>query len=206
MTSVVVLGMHRSGSSLTTSIIQKLGVNIGETLLGPHPSQPRGHFEDVDFYRLNMDILRAAGGDWANPPTETRILESGKQFSKRIQNLVSSKDKELWGWKDPRTCLTLPLYLPYLKQPKFILVYRNTSNIVNSLLKRSGGTKEKWEQLTRIYVESMQKYTVGYPCMNIQFEWLVTQHVARGEILMLDAFIGGNNRIQDALELIQFRR
>jgi hypothetical protein len=181
-----------------------LGVNIGKHLLGAHPSQPKGHFEDVDFYRLNMDILKAAGGSWDNPPTESRILDAGKQFEKRIKGLVQSR-KGLWGWKDPRTCLTLPLYLPYLENPRFVLVYRKTSGIVGSLLRRSGGTKEKWERLIRIYLSSMEHATMQYAAMNILFERLITRKMAMQEIVLLNNFIGGNGNLKGALELIDFR-
>ena len=56
--TVVVLGMHRSGTSMIASILNKLGVSMGKVMLGKTPSNPLGHFEDKDFYNLNRKILK----------------------------------------------------------------------------------------------------------------------------------------------------
>lgn len=203
---IITLGMHRSGTSLVSSIVSRLGVNVGDKLLGAHPSQRHGHWEDVDFYELNMDILKSAGGNWSSPPPERRILEQGPKFNARIKNLVSQKSKrKKFSWKDPRTCLTIPLYLPHLTAPRFILVYRDTRGIVSSLLKRSGGTSEKWESVTRTYIESMEKYTEGYYVLRVQFERLVNRYLAEEEIAFIDGFVEGNGEIRKCLNLIDFR-
>lgn len=202
---VIILSMHRSGSSLVTSIIQKLGVHIGDNLLGTHPSQPRGHYENVEFYELNMAILKAAGGNWQRPPAEKRILAQKQRFDARIRETIARNRRARWGFKDPRTCLTLPLYLPHLKEPRFILVYRETSSIVGSLLRRSGGTKEKWERLTRIYQESMEKYVMGHDILRVQFKHLVSRGLADGEVWLINKFINGNDKLNEAISLIDFR-
>jgi hypothetical protein len=183
-----------------------LGIHIGDKLLGTHPSQKKGHWEDIDFYELNMAILKAAGGNWQSPPTESRILSVEPRFRKRVGGLLQRKQqRKKFGWKDPRTCLTLPLYLPHLTSPRFILVYRETDSIVGSLLRRSGGTKQKWERLTRIYQESMEKYTMSYDILRVKFEYLVNTHLARTEVENINAFVEGNGRINQALGLIDFR-
>lgn len=205
MYPIVILSMHRSGSSLTTSIVQKLGIHIGDRLLGTHPSQPRGHYENVEFYELNMDILRTAGGDWQNPPGEARINAVANRFRERIKGTIAKNKKKKWGWKDPRTCLTLPLYLPYLQSPRFILVYRETDGIIGSLLRRSGGTKEKWERVTRTYQAAMEKHTSGFDTLRVQYEMIVNKKFARAEIGFINSFIGGNNKIDNALSLVDFR-
>jgi len=58
MTTVIVLGMHRTRTSLVSRICVELGVNMGDDLLGTHPSQPHGHWEDKEFYQLNQRILQ----------------------------------------------------------------------------------------------------------------------------------------------------
>lgn len=205
MSSIIVLGMHRSGTSLVTSIIQQLGIHIGDRLLGTHPSQPKGHFEDIDFYELNMDILKVAGGNWMNPPSEQRILAQ-RTFKERIAFLLLRKSRhKKFCWKDPRTCLTIPLYLPHLKNPRFVLVYRDVDKICSSLVRRSGGNVQKWEKLTARYQESMERHTQDRVKINIQFESLINRQLARKEVERLNKFIGGNGNIKGALNLIDFR-
>lgn len=205
MSCIVILGAHRSGTSLTTSILQSLGVHIGDNLLAPSSSNKKGHFENVNFYRLNMDILRSAGGNWANPPSYGRIMATKQQFAGRIVRTISQARKPLWGWKCPRSCLTIPLYLPHLRDVKFVLVYRETKDVVRSLLHRSGGTKEKWERLTKIYQESMEKYSENYPVLRVQFEDVVNKNTAQAEVEYLNAFVGGNGNTKGATRRIDFR-
>lgn len=60
-TVVVITGMHRSGTSLTTSLLQSAGVFIGDRLLGNNLSNPKGHFEDLDFVEFHQQLLQAQG-------------------------------------------------------------------------------------------------------------------------------------------------
>lgn len=205
MSCIVILSMHRSGSSLTASIIQSLGVHIGDNLLGASPSNPSGHFENMDFYRLNMDILRAAGGNWQNIPSYGNIMATRNQFAGRICRTVAQNKRALWGWKEPRTTILLPLYLPHLEDPKFVLVYRKTRGIVKSLQKRSGSKEvEKWERLTKIYQDSMEKWSTGYPTIKVDYEALINRFLARVEVNRLNTFVGGNCNIERALGNIHF--
>ena len=58
---IIIAGMHRSGTSLVSSILQAAGVDIGDELIGPAPGNPRGHFEDADFFQFHEKILRRFG-------------------------------------------------------------------------------------------------------------------------------------------------
>jgi hypothetical protein len=198
--------MHRSGSSLTTSILHSLGVHIGDELLGTHPSQPYGHWENVHFYRLNMEILKAAGGNWVNPPSVGAIQAVKPQFKGRILKTIQGAKKKLWGWKDPRTCLTIPLYLPHLEDPRFVLVYRETAAIVESLMRRSGskGDGERWRKLAKTYQDSMERWSADYAHQRIDYERLVNPSWARDEVTKLCLFVGGNGEIERALKNIHY--
>lgn len=72
--TVIVLGMHRSGTSMTAAILNELGVNMGENLYVNYIANPIGHFEDMNFIILNRKILKTAGGNWEKPPTWKAIL------------------------------------------------------------------------------------------------------------------------------------
>ena len=62
-TLVALLSMHRSGSSLTTQVLQRLGMSLGPfELIGAEPTNPYGHFEAEPFHRLNRRIQNLAYG------------------------------------------------------------------------------------------------------------------------------------------------
>jgi len=149
--TIIVLGMGRSGTSMVAGILNKLGVNMGEKMLGKAPSNPLGHFEDEDFYNLNKKILKSAEGSWRNPPTEKSILIKKDKFKKDIIALINKKGRKIWGWKDPRTSLTIQLYLPYLHNPYFIVCHRHAKAVAESLLKRDGMEIQEGIKLWEIY-------------------------------------------------------
>lgn len=138
--TVVVLGMHRSGTSAVAGVLHKLGVNMGDKLYPPAHGNPFGHYEDIDFIETNTAILRAAGGEWHNPPSDFQIRVYGAREGQRLIDLVKDRSAKhsTWGFKDPRTCLTLPLYLPHLISPVFVIVERCCKDIAASLNKRDG--------------------------------------------------------------------
>lgn len=137
----VVLGMHRSATSLITKGIFKCGVNIGSNVLSPDSGNPNGYWEDTDFLYLNKWILAEAGGDWYNVPSEEEIIKVGNRADVRgrIKNLVNKKYEKnnLWGFKDPRTVLTIKVIRPHLKRHSFIVAFRNPNEIARSLYTRN---------------------------------------------------------------------
>lgn len=166
MKTVVILGMHRSGTSMVTGVLSNLGVHIGEDLIGKYPSNPLGHFEDRDFVRLNDQLLKAAGGSWDNPPGQAAIIKQGERMKKEIQ-IVSNKllKRELVGWKDPRTCLTIELFLAELLNPFFIIVTRNPQEVALSLQKRNNFTIEKGLRLRARYLNSISDFFKKHPTL-----------------------------------------
>lgn len=66
MTTVIILGMHRSGTSIIAGVLHTLGVYMGNKFIGAHWSNLLGHFENIEFVRLNDKILKNAGGSWDN--------------------------------------------------------------------------------------------------------------------------------------------
>ena len=149
---IIVIGMHRSGTSLTSNILIKLGVNMGDKLLGKTFSNPLGHFEDIDFLELNEEILISAGGDHLNPPGQDAIANQFNKYKARIKKLIELKAKKtVYGWKDPRTCLTFNLFLPFIGNPYIIYCKRDANEIAQSLYKRQKIEITDGLKLTRRY-------------------------------------------------------
>ena len=184
--TVVVLGMHRSGTSMTAGILTILGINMGDKLIGPSWSNPLGHFEDKEFVELNDKILDEAGGSWYDPPPRKEILKLKSEFSQRIKSLLLQRELMLWGWKDPRTSLTIELYLPYLKNPYFVVCYREPKEIAQSLWRRDKTKIKDNLELIKIYYQRVNQFLKKYsnlPRIIVSFN----------EIMQRPVWVGGGN-------------
>lgn len=144
MKTFIILGMHRSATSLVAKGLHS-EISMGQELMLNEQGNPEGHYEDMDMVELNEYLLSKAGGSWHKPPSETDILKlkNDKEVVNSIKSLIDKKnelaktyDKPLWGWKDPRTVITLPLYMPYLINPHFIFILRDPNEIAKSITKR----------------------------------------------------------------------
>ncbi|CBN58323.1 glycosyltransferase [Kamptonema sp. PCC 6506] len=133
----IIAGMHRSGTSLTASLLQKVGVNIGENLVGPAYGNVKGHFENVDFVEFHKAVLCSQGIDDLGSTLQTEITVTD-EYVEQAQNIIrKSKGYSLWGWKDPRTTLFLNFWLNLLPDANVIFVYRSPWEVVDSLYRRA---------------------------------------------------------------------
>jgi glycosyltransferase involved in cell wall biosynthesis/predicted small metal-binding protein len=133
----IVTGMHRSGTSLTASLFQKVGVDIGKKLVGPADGNIKGHFENVDFVEFHKSVLRSQNIDELGCTFEKTIPVAGEsvEIAKKLIAENQQTDKH-WGWKDPRTTLFWNFWLTLLPQANFICVYRSPWEVVDSLYRR----------------------------------------------------------------------
>ncbi|MFW9819999.1 MAG: sulfotransferase family protein [Candidatus Thorarchaeota archaeon] len=161
--TVVILGMHRSGTSMVGGILARLGINMGEKFREDRIiSNPLGFYEDVDFLSLNNEILKEAGGSWENPPNLNQILAQKIKFGLKIKKIIYDKP-QLWGWKDPRTSLTIRLFLPYITNGYFIVCHRDPEEVANSLYQRSRMPYDKAINLYNFYVEEIDNFFKDNP-------------------------------------------
>ena len=140
-----IAGMHRSGTSMIASLLHGCGLDLGpqEDMLPSAPSNPEGFWESKSFLRLNDAILEQCGGDWDDPP---QMDAGGWENEPSLHSLRSKAEKllhsfagrEPWGWKDPRNCLTLPLWRILLPEMKVLICVRNPLAVAQSLWVRDG--------------------------------------------------------------------
>lgn len=172
MKTFVVLGMHRSGTSLIAKGMDEI-VDMGVETVHCTPANPRGHWENWVMVRLNDSILYAAGGSWDEPPPEKRILDTINlpDIKQGLQDVVKrfSEGRELWGWKDPRTTLTIRLFLPYLTNPHIICCFREPAQIAKSLHERQKFPYNKGLRLCQEYNRRMRDLISDQYCENAVF-------------------------------------
>jgi hypothetical protein len=194
--TVIVLGMHRSGTSAVAGILYALGINMGTTTegerwVGRHWSNPTGHFENPAFLALNQRILGGDATGLRGVPKWQDLSTRGAQFLPDIARLLSASESELWGWKDPWSVLTIDLYLPLLKNPYFIIVHRDPAEIRASLRKRAAQSDEEIEQLIGIYdrkLAELAKTLPPLPVLHIHYRELTDR--PGPELQRLVDFIG----------------
>ena len=158
---MVVLGMHRSGTSAVTGVIDALGLPacVLEDRFPPKQWNPRGNFESVSLTLFDEFLLQLLGGTWWTPPALTEgwaedpslvdlRLEAARLFA--VAHPFPS-----WVWKDPRACLLMPFWdLVLGRDMPRILVLRNPLECAASLADRNGLSLEVSLALTERYLRT----------------------------------------------------
>ena len=150
---VVVLGMHRSGTSAITRGLQTVGISLGDRLMPAIQGvNDKGFWEDLDIVHFNDELLEACGRKWHSldpvQPVEFENLYK-KNFQIRAIDILRRKlaENAIFGFKDPRIVKLLPFWQQVFNAGKFnvsyILALRNPVSIQNSLAKRDGFDPEK---------------------------------------------------------------
>jgi hypothetical protein len=138
----VILACHRSASSLVAKALHEAGVHMGDDLLSGLPDNPEGHFEDMDFLRRNVELLD--GNIWNDVDRPLLDLDTG--------DLIRAKDnKPLWGWKDPRTVLTIDKYYDHLEDPVIVSLFRKPEHVASSMARRGDISEDEALELAKAY-------------------------------------------------------
>lgn len=205
----IVIGMHRSGTSLVTKLLHEAGVNMGEE---------REHNEEsLPFLNVNEQVMKANGKTWLEPgsrfhPTcpESAMsmyvnhfklnLDKYSLFGRPRGSLIKILHDVPWGFKDPRTSFTLQMWLDLFPKAKVIHVVRNPRPVVASLMNRNKIEGEVYDarldnaqfclDLWRQYVSTCMEQLAHIPDSNkltIKYEEL-TQEPAGS--VKLGRFIG----------------
>ena len=147
---VIVIGMHRSGTSLVSRILESLGVFMGYR---------QEHNAEAQFFlRLNYWVFKQSGGKWDRPLAVRDLIENteiNRLCVNYLEKMVDSKRafdflgpaaiggktsigalEDRWGWKDPRSTFTLPLWLTLFPGSKVVHVHRNGVDVARSLVER----------------------------------------------------------------------
>ena len=141
---LLVLGMHRSGTSAITGALRLCGAWVGEEteLTGANTENPHGFWERRDVRQICDQLLHTAGADWwkvanFNPDAipHAILVEQRRKFEKIIAAL---DEHETWIVKEPRLCLLLPVLRDNITNPVCIHIFRNPLEVARSLKTRNG--------------------------------------------------------------------
>lgn len=148
-TAVCILGMHRSGTSCVARAVNLLGVQLGKPagIDAPGPDNPMGFWENLEIRRTHELLLSSFGRTWdtAHPlPAGWEKTTVAMAYQDTLAKIITVEFSgySLWGWKDPRTCLLLPVWRNVLRSSptnlKCLFTVRNPVDVAKSLEARNG--------------------------------------------------------------------
>lgn len=201
-TVICILGMHRSGTSLVSRILNLLGVYLGpsQSISITGEDNPKGYWEHHPIALLNDEILARFGGAWDRPPEfppgwqcDAELEELRERARRLVRDDFSSQ--VMWGWKDPRTCLTLPFWQELVHGLRYVICVRNPSAVIASLARRNAMAADSAERLWLSYVHSALTHTTRRARMFVSYEDVIRDW--RPELARLAAFSGYPTRAAD---------
>ena len=181
--AILVLGMHRSGTSALTGTLARLGVYPGRTLIAADQvTNPRGFWEPVELVSIHEELLELLGSGWDDgrplPPgwwEKPEVMLLGERLAVVMAN--ESNGKPLLIIKDPRLCRLLPLWERVLQKvdcrPMYLLCLRHPAEVAASLGKRDGLTQMESYLLWASYTLDAERLTRGETRILVTYEQLL---------------------------------
>jgi GT2 family glycosyltransferase len=187
--AILVLGMHRSGTSALARVLNLLGVELGSDLLPPAADNEMGFWEHRQVQFIHDRIYEDLNCDWTNitalPPHWWELPEIQPRREQLKQVLVQDFGHQtIWGMKDPRLCSMLPVWLPVLDemhcQPRCVMIFRNPLEVVKSLEKRDKMSVARGYLLWLRSVIDAEQYSRHLPRTLTTFDHVLTDW--RGQV------------------------
>jgi hypothetical protein len=207
---VCILGMHRGGTSLVSSIVNFLDFDLGpeKHWIRPWKSHRRAFCGHQAIMDLNDAILARFGGRWYEPPEFPDGWETSSDLNDlraQARQLIDADFSKsgAWAWKDPRACLTLPFWQGVLPPMHYVIVLRSPADVARSLHQRDGLAYERSARLWLRYLQSALGYTAGAPRMILSYEDCVNEW--QSEYERLCRFLGrteSQERIVDSIRQV----
>lgn len=210
---IVIIGMHRSGTSMLSQIMHRSGIFMG--------SDFKAYYESNYFQKLNEQLIKGQRGSWDKPVQTGQLPQFNKQaflaeylsLYRRPQYFVSLFLQKRWGWKDPRNTYTLGSWLEFFPNLKVVHIVRNGIDTSLSLYERNMmlQPKTKWHserlsslsscfQLWEEYVLQAKQWSIRLQdrYCEVRYEDLITQN--DDIIKKLNQFLGVS--VRDSLRII----
>ena len=188
---VVVLGMHRSGTSLCADALGRLGVRIADQP-DAQPSNPRGQWERLEIVERHDRILEMLDRGFYSPlhdlplPTGWWLKPEVVEIRREIVGFLEQKRDTAapFGFKDPRTARLLPLWHQIFDElriePKIVLCIRNPAQAARSLEQRDGLPADLGELRWYVYIAEIFRHLRNYPVCLIEYEeWFAGDNLGK---------------------------
>ena len=187
---IIVLGMHRSGTSCVSNLLTRLGAYFGpgSASIGSAKENPKGFWERRDIRNLCDGILFGCGCDWWNIAdfSEDRVpgVVRAEAASRVADFLAEAEASQPWFIKEPRLSVVWPVLSAQVEDPVFIHVWRHPVEVAKSLRTRNGFPLDYGLALWEAYVCAATQATAGKRAILLSYNQLLLDPVAATKWLL----------------------
>jgi len=132
---VVVIGQRRSGTSAVAGVVEKLGINMGNTG-GASERNPKGFFEDQDITEVSKKIIAYVNKHLNEGKSRPTIAKIERKFDDEVREVIEHRKEQnkVWGFKDANQIRTHKFFMKHLENPYYIFVFRNLLDVAISVM------------------------------------------------------------------------
>jgi hypothetical protein len=163
---LLVMGMHRSGTSCVTRVLSLMGASLGPVDGRWVPGSDELHWESGEVNWINDEILSRTGGTWQAPPVDVRA--SLRDYLRCRQLLWQFAGSAAAVLKDPRMLLTYPVWRAVLPTHRLVVCLRHPVAVGRSLARRDGMTLSQGLRLWSDYSQRLLEHLGHAP----QVHWV----------------------------------
>lgn len=187
---ILVLGMHRSGTSAATRLINLLGAGLPRDLIPAAADNPTGFWESVTITQINDALLATRGADWHSdfrPPADFLQQPAVRALREKAASFLRAEfaDAQSFVLKDPRMCRLVPFWLAVLDDVNAdaaaVLVVRPPDLVAKSLRARNRMARRKSRRLWLDHILPAELATRHIPRIVLSFDELLADPVRATE-------------------------
>jgi hypothetical protein len=181
--AIIVLGMHRSGTSAVTRVLSLCGAALPRHPMSKsHESNSAGHWEPLPIVDAHDRFLAASGRRWDDIleyPASMFRSDIAAAYEARLTKLALKEfgDSPLFILKDPRISRLMPLWRPVLDEldaaPHVVISIRNPLEVAASLERREGWDQYRAAMVWLRYMLAAERNTRDLPRCFIRYDRLI---------------------------------
>ncbi len=181
-TAILVLGMHRSGTSALAGVLHLLGAAMPDDLMAGDQYNEKGYWESKEIADFNDELFKSAGWTWdqiGKFPADWYEKPQCGEFRARAVELLAKRfgQSPLFVPKDPRICLLAPFWISVLEEMKirsvFVIAARHPREVAASLARRDHFPPEKSELLWLTHLLEAERSTRNQPRCFVSYDRLL---------------------------------
>jgi hypothetical protein len=181
---ILVLGMHRSGTSAVGGMLSQAGFDPPSDLMDANAVNPRGYWESQGLFHLHEALLARLGSAWDQPERLPPGWEDSEASRAWRQETLRHLERIFAGAKaplvkDPRLCLLLPGWMPWLEsgllRVEMVLTLRHPLEVASSLAKAQNLPIQEGLRLWLEHVLAAERISRGWPRVMVPFDALIQQ-------------------------------